>query len=382
MRSVPSPVSERVEESDHIDENEKESILEESIVHRTVSASVMGFLMDSLKTRTDSGKVGTPESDNRIDTPPQDHNIEAVDIRTPQFVSKEKTGKHIALIGQSDFKGIINLRYELMGSERDGVLRECDKISKPKSPSGSDKNVDADDEKNGALDGGGYYFKNGVKKIGTMITMGKESSPSHIYKKSIFSKPIAKNSDDLMLGSNSIESFGFMRRSTHLSFRPKSDKSQKSRKGKNCDIMSDLTSNQSKISLGTDGESDPTPKRSKSDRNIEYKDDVIAGSGLCIRKVSNVSEISQSDQEGKTSSKKFTGAGSNPFRKNTNDKSQTSRVSVSSKKMNFGELPAREGYNSVRSMGSGRKVFKTIERAFNKHAKKAKGELKVSMPEL
>jgi hypothetical protein len=206
---VPSPVSERVEESDHIDENEKESILEESIVHRTVAASNMGFLADSLKTRTDSEKVGTLESVNRLDTPPQDDKIEAVDKRTPQFVSKENTGKQIPLLGQSDFKGIINSGHELMGSERDGVLLECDKISKPKSPSGSDKNVDADDEKNGALGGGGYYFKNGVKKIGTTINVRKESSPGHILKKSIFSKPTAKNSDDLMLGSNSIESFGF-----------------------------------------------------------------------------------------------------------------------------------------------------------------------------
>ena len=125
-----------------------------------------------------------------------------------------------------------------------------------------------------------------------MITMGKEDRPSHIYKKSTFSKPIAKNSDDLIIGSNSIESFGFVRKKTHLSFRPKSERSQKSQKGENCDILSDMTSNKSKISLGTDGESAPTPPRSRSARILESKDKVIAGSGLCIRKVSNVSEIS------------------------------------------------------------------------------------------
>jgi hypothetical protein len=95
-----------------------------------------------------------------------------------------------------------------------------------------------------------------------------------------------------MLGSNSIESSGFVRKNTHLSFRPKSDKSQKSQKGENCDILSDKTAKKSKISLGTDGKSDHSPKRSKSDRNMEHKDNVIAGSGLCIRKVSNVSETS------------------------------------------------------------------------------------------
>lgn len=292
MRSVPSPVSEQIEESDHVDENEKESELEESIVHRNVSGSNIRFLADSLRTRTDSENFETPDSESGQDTPPQDYNTEAVVIRTPQFVSKEKTGKHIALIGQSDSKGTINLRHKSMESERDGVLPGCDQISRLQSPSGFDQIVDSYSEKKGALDGGGYYFKNGVKKIGAMTTTNKGSRTWHIYKKSTFSKPIKKNSDDFMLGSNSIESFGFVRNNTNLSFRPKSDKSQKSQKGENCDIRSDMTSKKSKISLGTDGESDHTPKRGKSDRNMEHKDHIIAGSGLCIRKVRNNSETS------------------------------------------------------------------------------------------
>lgn len=177
MRSVPSPVSEQIEESDHLDENEKVSELEESIVHRKESGSNMGFLADSLRTRTDSEKFGTPESENGQDTPPQDYNTEAVDIRTPQFVSIEKTGKHIALIGQSDSKGNTNLRHKSIESERDGILLECDQISRLQSPSGSDQIVDSNSEKNGALDGGGYYFKNGVKKFGTM---GKRSRTRQI----------------------------------------------------------------------------------------------------------------------------------------------------------------------------------------------------------
>jgi hypothetical protein len=289
MRSVPSPVSEQIDESDHLDENEKESELEESIVHRKVSGSNMGFLADSLKTRTDSEKFGTPESEYGQDSPPQDYKTKAVDIRTPQFVSKEKTGKHIALLGQSDSKGNINLRHKSIESEQDGVLPECDQISRLQSPPVSDQIVDSNTTKTGALDSGGYHFKNGVKKIGTM---GKGSRTRHIYKKSTFSKPIKKNSDDLMLGSNSIESFGLVRNNTHLSFRPKSDKSQKSQKAENCDIMSDMNAKKSKISLGIDEESDHTPKRSKSDRNMKHKDNVIAGSGLCIRKVNNVSETS------------------------------------------------------------------------------------------